>query len=126
MLPLPQSLGRFSMVKRGFILIITLVIALQSMASIVNEGQLYHGDTDHLEHSHPLADSDNDDSATKPSPDSQEHASDHCHHNHNCFHQVLMGGLADVFGITANITRFGYEANFTTGAQTTPFRPPIS
>ena len=114
------------MVKRGFILIVTLVIALQSMASIVNEGLLHHGDTNHHEHSHLLADADNDDSTTAPSSDSQEHSSDHCHHNHNCFHQVLMGSLASGFGLNPSLTRFGYQVNFTSGAQTPLFRPPIS
>lgn len=126
MLASPPDFRAKCMVKRYFVLIVTLLIALQSVASIASEVQLHLGHTDHHDHSYQLADSDSGDSAGRSLPDnSPQHSSDHCQHNHNCFHQVLIVGLADVFGMRASNTRFVYEANYTSGPPATPFRPPI-
>lgn len=115
------------MVKRSFIVLITLMIALQSVASVAYETQPHHPTMPHYdEHSHESADFKSNNPATKSSPDSPSHSEDHCHHSHNCFHMVLLETLTNISGLTAGVARSYYQANFTTGVQSSLFRPPIS
>ena len=114
------------MIKRCFIVAMTLLIALQSMASIAYEAQPHNPAMPHHdEHSHESADFFSENQATKSSPDSRSHSADHCHHSHSCFHMVLMGTLTNIFGLTAGIVLSDYQVNFTTGVQSSLFRPPI-
>ena len=39
---------------------------------------------------------------------------------------VLLGTLTDISGLAAGIVQSDYQANFTTGVQSSLFRPPIS
>jgi len=39
---------------------------------------------------------------------------------------VLLGTLTNISGLTAGIVLSDYQANFTTGVQSSLFRPPIS
>lgn len=115
------------MVKRCFIMVMTLLIALQSVASIAYEAQPHNPAMPHYdEHSHQSADFKSENQASKPSPDSPGHSADHCHHSHSCFHMVLMGTLPNIFGLAAGIVRSDYQDNFTTRVQSSLFRPPIS
>ncbi|MEE3169906.1 MAG: hypothetical protein VX324_07245, partial [Pseudomonadota bacterium] len=75
---------------------------------------------------HESADFSSENQATKSSPDNPSHSADHCHHSHSSFHMVLMGTLTNIFTLTAGIVQSDYQANFTTGVQSSLFRPPIS
>lgn len=123
----PQRHGLKTIIvgKRCFILIFTLMIAWQSVASRVDEGRLHHADLHEHEHSQGLADSDSKASAAKSSSDTPQHSSDHCHHSHNCFHHLTTGSLMEVAGLIAGVTLSDYLATFTAGVRTSPFRPPI-
>ena len=115
------------MIKRCFIVAMTLLIALQSMASIAYEAQPHNPAMPHHdEHSHESADFFSENQATKSSPGSPSHSTDHGHHSHSCFHMVLLGTLTNISGLTAGIVLSDYQANFTTGVQSSLFRPPIS
>jgi hypothetical protein len=111
-------------VKRRLLLIFTLMIAWQSVASSVDGGQLHHPDLHAHEHAHGFA-SDSNDSAAGPASDTAQHASDHCHHSHNCFHLLMTASLVEVSGLLAGVARCDYQAMFTAGFSTSPFRPPI-
>ncbi len=115
------------MIKRCFIVAMTLLIALQSVASIAYEAQPHNPAMPHYdEHSHESAYFKSENQTTKSSPDSPSHPADHCHHSHSCFHMVLLETLTDISGVTAGIVLSDYQANFTTGVQSSLFRPPIS
>ena len=115
------------MIKRCFIVAMTLLIALQSVASIAYEAQPHNPAMPHYdEHSHESADFSSENQATKSSPGSPSHSTDHGHHGHSCFHMVLLGTLTNISGLTAGIVLSDYQANFTTGVQSSLFRPPIS
>ena len=115
------------MIKRCFIVAMTLLIALQSVASIAYEAQPHNPAMPHYdEHSHESADFSSENQATKSSPGSPSHSTDHGHHSHSCFHMVLLGTLTDISGLAAGIVQSDYQANFTTGVQSSLFRPPIS
>ena len=115
------------MVKRCFIMVITLLIALQSVVSIAYEAQPHNPAMPHYDaHSHESADFDSDNQATKSSPDNPSHSSDHSHHSHGDLHLVLRGTLTAISGVTAGIVLSDYQANFTTGVQSPLFRPPIA
>ena len=115
------------MVKRCFIVVMTLMIALQSVVFIADVDRLHHPAMPHYdEHLHESVDFESENPATKSSPDSPSHSSDHCHHSHSCFHMVLMGTRTDISGLTAGMVLTDYQTNFTTGVQSSLFRPPIS
>jgi hypothetical protein len=115
------------MVKSCFIVLITLMIAFQSVASIAYEAQLHHADTTHFAgHSHERAEFKSEHPTTKPSPDNPSQSSDHCHHGHSCFHMVLLGTHTDISGLLTVTVLTDYQANFTTGVQSPLFRPPIA
>ena len=101
------------------------MIAWQSVASSVDEGRFHHSDLHEHEHSQVSADSDSKDSAAKPSSDSPRHSSNHCHHSHNCFHHLMTASLVEVSGLIAGVALSDYQATFTAGVRTSPFRPPI-
>ena len=114
------------MIKRCFIVAMTLLIALQSVASIAYETQPHNPAMPHYDaHSHESADFSSENQATKSSPGSPSHSADHGHHSHSCFHMVLLGTLTNISGLTAGIVLSDYQANFTTGVQSSLFRPPI-
>ncbi|MEQ8954021.1 MAG: hypothetical protein RLN96_02695 [Pseudomonadales bacterium] len=113
------------MVKRFFITVISLMIALQSVASIADTEQLSHPTMLHHGHSQEAADFESKNLITEQPTEKPNH-SDHCHHSHSCFHMVLIGTLPDTPDLAAGILLPHYQANLPLGIHSSPFRPPIA
>lgn len=115
------------MIKRCLVVIMTLLIALQSVVSIAYETQPHnHAMPHHDQHSNDSVDSGKENETTTSSPNSPAHSADHCHHSHSCFHMVLLGTLTSIFDATTSTELFNYQANLTAGVQPPLFRPPIA
>ncbi|GAB3313870.1 hypothetical protein [Haliea atlantica] len=114
------------MLRHCFIVMIALLVALQSTASVINETVASH-DTDHHP-AHAYSDEARSDAPTAPPPpaDDHKHAADHCHHSHNCFHQALTGSLLGAWQSSAGLPCAEYREAPRCGVLSSPFRPPIS
>lgn len=114
------------MIKRCFIVVITLMIALQSVASIAYEEQLHHASSPHHEHSLASADVEKEVHKSNPSQNESSHSSADCHHNHNCFHMGLVIPQTGLLGtIEASVTLV-YRASLLKGIHPPLLRPPIA
>lgn len=113
------------MLERCFIVVISLMIALQSLASIAEVEQGHHSDASGLEQTQPVH-FDSENAVSKPSPNSPEQIdhSDHCHHSHSCFHILVTGQVYGV-GFPPIPLLTDYRANSAAGFHSPLFRPPI-
>lgn len=114
------------MARRCFIAVLTLTIALQSVAFSADMDLQHYAVMPHAAHSHVSAALKNDDPTTKRAPVYRGRSADHCHHSHVCFHMALMVSVADTFGVATGITPSDYQASITAGMPSSLLRPPIS
>lgn len=113
------------MAKRCFIVVMTFMIALQSVAPFAAE-HLQHATMHHHGPAQHSAHIENENQASRPAAGHSHQASDHCHHSHSCFQMVLAGALTDIGDLATDIALTDYQANLTPGIQSPLFRPPIS
>lgn len=114
------------MARRCFMAIMTLTIALQSVAFSADMDLQHHSVMPHAAHAHVSEALPNEDPTAKRTPADHSHSAGHCHHSHICFHMALMGSVADISCSTGGSAIFAYQAKFPAGIQSSPFRPPIA
>ena len=122
------------MEKIAFTLLVSLMIALQSVVSVAEVSQLHHADEQHHDHhadrsyhecAHGSVNPANDDPEGQPLEKNQDHA-DHCHHGHSCFHLVLTDKGTDLPHLSGGLPPTDQSLNFTIGIRFTLYRPPIA
>ncbi|WP_139141438.1 hypothetical protein [Pseudohongiella acticola] len=114
------------MIKRCFIIAITLMIALQSLVSIAYEEQLHHASAPHHEHSLASADIEREVHKSNSSQNESHHSSADCHHNHNCFHMGLVIPQTSLPAIAEASVVLVYRASLLKGIHPPLLRPPIA
>lgn len=114
------------MIKRCFMVVMTLMIALQSVASIAYEEQLHHASTPHHEHSLASAEVEKEVHKSNPSQNESHHSSADCHHNHNCFHMGLVIPQTSLASIVEASVVLVYRASLLKGIHPPLLRPPIA
>lgn len=113
------------MVRRCFMAVMLVAVALQSAAFMADMELQHHSLMPHFEHAHVSATPEPADTS-KGSPNDRSHSSDHCHHSHVCFHTILTANVTHAFSATRGLLRSAYRAQLTGGVQASPFRPPIA
>ena len=114
------------MIKRWFMMVIALMIALQSVAAIADVHQFHQSGSQHLEfdHSHQPSDTDNGKQLVKQSPDQPGHDCHHCCHCHG-HASVVLAGLSSHFAFSGTELA-NYQAHLPSTIPTPLFRPPIA
>ncbi|MBC40978.1 MAG: hypothetical protein CML19_01920 [Pusillimonas sp.] len=110
--------------KRWFIVIMTLLIATQSMVAVADIYQLSHDSIHHLR-THQPTDASNDISIFKQTPEKSDQAAYDCHrfcHGHS-YMALMSAPLSLTLSLGAGL--IDYQASLTSIALTPPFRPPI-
>jgi len=118
------------MIKRWFVMVMALMIALQSVAAIADAHQFHQSGTEHLEfdHSHQPTDTDNDNQLVKQSPDQPGQPLYDCHHCCHCHGHasVVLAGSLSNFAIFSGTELADYQAHLSSTIPTSLFRPPIA
>lgn len=119
------------MIKRWFMMGMTLMIAMQSVAAIADAHQFHQSGTQHLEfdHSHQSTDTDNDSQLTTQAPDKPGQPVYDCHHCCHCHGHgsvALTGAASHLVALFSGKGQADYQASFTSLIPTSLFRPPIA
>ena len=112
------------MFKRWFIVIMTLLIATQSMVAVADMYQLYHDSIHHLR-THQPTDASNDISIFKQTPEKSDQTAYDCHrfcHGHS-YMALISAPLSLTLSLGAGL--IDYQASLTSITLIPPFRPPI-
>jgi hypothetical protein len=119
-----KAMRKILVFKRWFIVIMTLLIATQSMVAVADMYQLYHDSIHHLR-THQPTDASNDISIFKQTPEKSDQAAYDCHrfcHGHS-YMALMSAPLSLTLSLGAGL--IDYQASLTSIALTPPFRPPI-
>jgi len=118
------------MIKRWFMMVMALMIALQSVAAIADAHQLHQSGTQHLtfDHSHQSSDIDNGNQLVKQSPVQPGQPLYDCHHCCHCHGHasVVLAGSLSHFAFFSGTELADYQAHLTSTIPTSLFRPPIA
>lgn len=114
------------MFRNCIVFAITVLIALQSVASIAYEEQLHHASSPHHEHSLETVDVDSEVQTGNASQDKSQHSNADCHHNHSCFHMGLVIPLSNFLSTVESSATISYRANLLKGIHPPLLRPPIA
>jgi len=118
------------MIKHWIMMVMTLMIALQSVVGIADGQQSYQGGIRHLEfdQTHQFADTDIEIQLTKQAPDRPDQSlydSPHCCHCHGHGFMTLVGSSLH-FAISSGTELVDYQATLTSVIPASLFRPPIA
>ena len=116
------------MVKRCFVVVFTLMIALQSVLAIADMEQFFqpgvgHHDTGHLAD---FPDIEADNSTSSQSPDAPDISIEQCELCHGHCHMLSMSYLPGTLSFLPGKSLANYQANISSVAPSSPFRPPIA
>lgn len=119
------------MIKRWFMMVMALVIALQSVAVVADVHQFHQSGTQHLEFKHlqQPTDTDNDSQLSTQAPDKPGQPVYDCHHCCHCHGHgagALTGTALHLVALFSGKGQGDYQSSFTSAIPASLFRPPIA